>query len=249
MLNPSLRKAEEFVLGYLHEKHLRAEDLGVKPVVVLTNSDRFFRELISQTNCQRSPDWLYDEFAPLYFGSMPGIDFAFAKCLPPGAAFSMEMEVLRVLGGKIVIGVFEDIGVGTGTGKIYLVESALCTDGISYRYSGGRREVNASYRIHKFLANILEMEEIRFGISRAGSTDTPYYIVESDIQFLKQNGVELISLYISQMYACCFFSGIESCAISITTEDLLQKPKVSSEPLFSGIASTLGKHLGELAFI
>ncbi|MEM3396247.1 MAG: hypothetical protein QW620_05780 [Thermoplasmata archaeon] len=249
MYNPSLRKIDELVLGYLKEKRLRAEDVGVKPVVVLTENRKFHQLLVEGLNAQRSPDWLYDAEAQLYFANLPGIDVSIVMALPPAHAFLTEIEVLRHLGAKMFIGVFEGIGIGTGIGKIFLVGSAACLDGASYRYTGGRKEINASYRIHKFLRAILEMEEIKAGEAKAGSVDTPYLILENDVKYLRTNNVNVISFYIPSLYAFSFYSGCEACAMLITKEDLYLKPKISTEGLYETIASLLSRHLHEVAFI
>ncbi|MCX8173267.1 MAG: hypothetical protein N3F63_01470 [Thermoplasmata archaeon] len=249
MYNPSLRKIDELVLGYLKDKQLRAEEVGVKPLVLLIENRRLHELLVESVNAQRSPDWLYDATAPLYFAKLPGIELSVVGVLPPSHAFLTEIEVLKHLGARMFVGVFEAIGVGTGAGKLFLVESAACLDGASYRYSGGRREISASYRLHKFLKAIFEMEEIKMVEARAGSMDTPYLLLENDVQYLRANRVSLISFHIPPLYAFSFYSGCEAVGLAVTREDLLLKPKVATAGLYEGLADILARHLHETAFV
>jgi len=189
--NPSLRKIENFVLEYLKEKNIRAEDVGVKPLVVITDNAGFHKGLVEGVKGQRSPDWLYDAQAPLYFARMPGIDLSIVLSLPAGQGFITELEVLKHLGAKIFIGVFDGIALRVSTENLFLVESALCYDGASYRYASGRSLVNASYRIYKFLKAILEMEDLQPSDARASAIDTPFLIFENDLQVFRAHNVSL----------------------------------------------------------
>ncbi|MEM4293570.1 MAG: hypothetical protein QXJ27_05335 [Thermoplasmata archaeon] len=249
MYNPSLRKIEALVEDYLKEKHLRAEEVGVKPLVLLAENRKFQNLLVDEINGQRSPDWLYDDAAPLYFAKLLGVEVSVVGALPPGPAFLTEIEVLRSLGARMFLGVFEGIGIGAGTGKLFLVDSVACFDWASYRYSGGRKEINASYRLSRFLKAIFEMEDIKAGEAKAASLETPYLILENDLDALRAASVTLISFHVPSLYAFSFYSGCETTAVVVTKEDLYLKPKISADEIYSTLAAFLAKHLQETAFV
>lgn len=248
MYNPSLRKIDELVLAYLKEKQLKVEEVGVKPFVVLTENRKFHSLLVEGLNAQRNPDWLYDAEAPLYFAKLPGIDVSIVPTLPPVHAFLTEIEVLKNLGAKMFLGIFEGIGLGTGIGKLFLVETAICHDCASHRYAGGRKEINASYRLYKFLKAIFEMEEIKAGEARASSIDTPYLLLENDVQYFRTNNVSVISFYIPSLYAFSFYFGCEASAVAITKEDIYLKPRISTDHLYGTLAVFFSRHLHEVTF-
>jgi uridine phosphorylase len=249
MYSQSLRSAQNSVRAWLQDRALKVEDMHVHQWVIITDIKALYRKLANELDAQRNPDWLHDDIAPLHFSRLSGMDFTIVMAMPSGSAFSAELEELAVLGARQFIGIFDAIGVGIGSGKLVHVENVLCSDGVSLRYSMGHTEINASYRLSKFIHALLNMEEIKYGEARAGGIDTPYLITGNDLNYMERNGIHVLSSNISVLYSFCYYAGLECCALGIVSEDLKLKPRIPCDKIYTEITSMLKKHILELALL
>jgi len=214
--------AQMFVSWYAAQQGMSVENLGVRPVVVLSWSRRVVQSLAEATGAQLSQHWMYEGQYPLYAGEVEGQPVSFAH-VPVGAPGTiMLMEEMIACGARVFLGLgfAGSLQPTAPVGTCLIPTACIREEGTSAHYLDSETDIGPSARLVGMIQESCQTEGVKVVSGRLWTTDAPYRELVSKIEAYRRQRVLGVDMETSAMYALGRVRGVEVCNLLVVSDEL-----------------------------
>lgn len=234
------RFTPEMFIDYIASKQgITLEEMGVKPIVVLSWWTGVIKSLARAIGAQLSKNWIYGERYPLYTGYAEGTPVCFAN-VPVGApGTAMLMEELIACGGHVFFGLgwAGSLQQKAPVGTFLVPTSCISEEGTSAHYITPRTKLGPSKRLVRIIQEVCERRGHNIHLGPIWTTDAPYRELQTKIKSYRTEGVLGVDMETSAMYALGQFRKVEVCNFMVVSDELWHewRPAFVSSELREGV--------------
>jgi len=205
----------EMVIASATEPHgLGVEQLGVAPVAVLSWSMKVVRSLAEAIGAELSKHWMYRERHPLYTGEVAGRRVTLAH-VPVGAPGTvMMMEEMVAAGARA----FWGLGAGGSLQEDAPVGTCIIPTSAVSEEPG--TPLIPAPQLVTIAMESCQAEGLAALNGRVWTTDAPYRETHAKIRAYQQQGVLVVDMETSAMYALGEVRGVAVCNLLVVSDEL-----------------------------
>ena len=228
-----------FVDYFTSKQDHTIEDMGVKPIVVISWGIGVTRSLAKSVGAKLSDNWIYGERYPLFSGQVEDNPVCFAN-VPVGAPGTvMFMEAMIACGARFFLGLgwAGSLQQKAPVGTFLIPTSCISEEGTSAHYVVSGEELGPSKRLVKLIQETCQKRGHKAHFGPIWTTDAPYRELQTKIQSFRKKGILGVDMETSAMYALGQFRKVDICNLLVVSDELWHewRPAFFSNELREGI--------------
>ncbi|MFX1486301.1 MAG: nucleoside phosphorylase [Promethearchaeota archaeon] len=220
-------------------KDINIEDMGVRPIVVLSWWTGVIKSLAEATGAHLSKNWIYGERHPLYVGDVEDSHVCFCSAPVGAPATVMLMEELIACGARFFFGLgwAGSLQQKAPTGAFLLPTSCISEEGTSAHYVTPGTRLVPSKRLVIIIQEVCQGRGHSVHLGPIWTTDAPYRELQTKIKSYRKEGVLGVDMETSAMYALGQFRKVEVCNLLVVSDELWHgwRPAFISAKLREGV--------------